>query len=116
MLEESVEDGARGRDIADEFAPVLNGSVACHDRGAEFIAAHNDLEKIFSGLVWKLFKRKRNCGKKRWQTCRICLIFEPVDLSRLFIKTQIETLMESSFCSNELWILKIIEKGRKILC
>jgi len=56
MLEESVEDGARGRDIADEFAPVLNGSVACHDRGAEFIAAHNDLEKIFSGLVWKLFK------------------------------------------------------------
>ena len=85
MLEESVEDGARGRDIADEFAPVLNGSVACHDRGAEFIAAHNDLEKIFSGLVWKLFKRKRNCGKKRWQTCRICLIFEPVDLSRLFM-------------------------------
>lgn len=56
MLEESVEDGARGRDIADEFAPVLNGAVACHDSGAEFIAAHNDLEKIFSCLVWKLFE------------------------------------------------------------
>lgn len=99
-----------------QFAPVLNGSVACHDRGAEFIAAHNDLEKIFSGLVWKLFKRKRNCGKKRWQTCRICLIFEPVDLSRLFIKARFETLMVSSSRSNELGLLKIVEKGRKILC
>ena len=55
-MEESVEDGAHGRDIADEFAPVFDGAVACHNRGAEFIAAHNDLEKIFSGLVWKLFE------------------------------------------------------------
>lgn len=56
MLKEPVEDSACGRDIVDEFASILNGSVACHDSGAEFIAAHNDLEKIFSGLVWKLFE------------------------------------------------------------
>lgn len=28
----------------------------CHDHGPEFISAHNDLEKIFSCLVWKLFE------------------------------------------------------------
>ena len=55
-------------------------------------------------------------GKKRWQTCRICLIFEPVDLSRLFIKARFETLMVSSSRSNELGLLKIVEKGWKILC
>ena len=31
MLKEAVENGACGRDIADEFAPILNGAVACHD-------------------------------------------------------------------------------------
>ena len=54
MVEESVEDGGGGRNIADEFAPFFEGTVGGHEGGAEFVAAHDDLEEVFAGFGWEL--------------------------------------------------------------
>ena len=55
VMEESVEDGCGGGDIADEFAPFFEGAVGGHESGAEFVAAHDDLKEVFAGFGWELF-------------------------------------------------------------
>ena len=49
-LKESIKDGGGGGDIADEFAPFLDGPIGGHDRGSRFVAAHDDLEEVFARL------------------------------------------------------------------
>ena len=50
MVEEAVQDGCGGGDVADELAPLFEGSVGGHQGRAHFVAAHDDLEEVFSGL------------------------------------------------------------------
>ena len=49
MLQETVEDGGGGGDITDEFTPFLDGAVGGHERGAVFVASHDDFKEVFSG-------------------------------------------------------------------
>ncbi len=49
MVEEPVEEGRHGGGVAEEFAPVVDGSVRGQDRGRAFVAAHDHFEQIFGG-------------------------------------------------------------------
>ena len=51
VVEEAVEDGAGGGHVLKQLAPVLERTVAGHDRGARFVAAHDDLEQILAGVL-----------------------------------------------------------------
>jgi hypothetical protein len=55
VVEEAVEDGGGGGDVADEFAPFLQGAVGGHEGGAQVVAAHDDFEEVFPGLWRELF-------------------------------------------------------------
>ena len=54
MVQEAVEDSCGCGDIADEFTPILNGSVGCHHGGFGFVSTHDDLEEVFAGFGWEL--------------------------------------------------------------
>ncbi len=47
VMQEAIQDGGGGRNIADEFAPFLDGPVGGHHGGAFLVATHDDLEEIF---------------------------------------------------------------------
>ncbi len=55
VLQESVEDRGGRRHVADEFGPILQGTVAGHHRRAVLVAAHDDLQQAFPRSLWKLF-------------------------------------------------------------
>ena len=50
VVEQAVEDGAGGGDVAQELAPFLDGAVGSHERGAVFIAAYDDFQEDFPAL------------------------------------------------------------------
>ncbi len=51
VMEKAVEDGAGGGHIGQELAPVFNGTVTGHDGGAVFVAAHDDFQEVFAGVL-----------------------------------------------------------------
>lgn len=55
-VEESVEDGACGRDVAEELAPFFDGAVGGHDGGAVFVSAHDDFQEDFTAAGWEVFE------------------------------------------------------------
>jgi hypothetical protein len=46
VLEDAVEDGGGGRNVADQLAPVFQWAVGGHHRGADFVTPHDDLEQV----------------------------------------------------------------------
>ena len=56
MVQEAVQDGANGRDVAEELAPFLYWPVAGHDRGAVLVAAHDHLKEGCAGISGQLFQ------------------------------------------------------------
>ena len=52
VVEQSVEDGAGGRHVAQELSPFLDGTVGGHQGGAVFVAAHDDLQEDFAAF-WR---------------------------------------------------------------
>jgi hypothetical protein len=56
VVEEAVEDGGGGRDVADQLAPVLEGPIGSHEGGPVFVAAHDDLEQVLSGVLGQLLE------------------------------------------------------------
>ena len=50
MVQEAVEDGCGGGNVADEFAPFFEGAIGGHQGRTDFVAAHDDLKEIFAGL------------------------------------------------------------------
>jgi len=53
-LQEAIQNRRRGRHVTDQFAPILERSVRRHQCALEFMAAHDDLEKIFARALRKL--------------------------------------------------------------
>ena len=56
VVEEAVEDGAGGGDIAQEFAPFFERAVAGHEGGAVFVTAEDDLHEVLGGVLWQGFE------------------------------------------------------------
>ena len=54
VVQEPVEDGDGSRDVVEEFSPVLEGPVGGHERGAVFMAAHDDLQQVLPGMLGQL--------------------------------------------------------------
>ena len=50
MVKEAVQDGRGSGHIVEQLAPFLDGAVGGHERGAGFIAAHDDLQEHFPGF------------------------------------------------------------------
>ena len=48
VVQEAVEYGCGGRDVADEFAPFFERPVGGHQCGAQFVASHDNLKEIVS--------------------------------------------------------------------
>ena len=44
VVQEPVQDGAGSGHVVEQLAPFLDGPVGCHERGAVFVAAHDDLQ------------------------------------------------------------------------
>jgi hypothetical protein len=44
VVEQTVEHRADSGDVAEEFAPVVDGAIGCEERGRSFVAAHDDLD------------------------------------------------------------------------
>lgn len=55
-VEESVEDGAGGGDVAEELAPFFDGAVGGHEGGAVFVSAHDDFQKDFAAARGEVFE------------------------------------------------------------
>ena len=53
-MEQAIEHGADGGNIAEQFAPVLDGTVGSEQRAEALVAAHDDLQQILGGGVRKL--------------------------------------------------------------
>jgi hypothetical protein len=52
MMQQTVEDRAGGRDIAEQFAPFFDGSIGSHYGGPVLITAHDDFEKDLAAF-WR---------------------------------------------------------------
>jgi len=48
MMQEPIQDGGSGRDITQQFAPVLQGPIGGHHRGFGLVPPHDDFKKIFA--------------------------------------------------------------------
>src|SRR5919201_5920588 len=46
VVEEAIEERADGRDVAEELAPILDGSIRGEQRADPFVAALDQLEEI----------------------------------------------------------------------
>jgi hypothetical protein len=56
MVKEPVENGGGGGHIADELTPILEGAVGGHEGGAVFVAAHDDLQQVLTGVLGQLLQ------------------------------------------------------------
>ena len=52
LMEQAVEDGAGGRDVASGACPFVDGTIEGHQGGAVFVAAHDDLQEDFAAF-WR---------------------------------------------------------------
>ena len=53
MVQEPIKHGADGGDIAEQLAPVLDGTIGCEQRAETLVAAHDDLQQILGGRMWE---------------------------------------------------------------
>jgi hypothetical protein len=54
VMQEAIQDGGGAGDVAEEFAPVFEWTIARHDGRARFVATQDDLEQAFTGAFWQL--------------------------------------------------------------
>ena len=53
-MQQAIEYGTNGRDIAEQLAPILDRTVGSQQRAASFVAAHDDLQQILGGSLREL--------------------------------------------------------------
>src|ERR1035438_3034788 len=49
VMQQAVQHGGDGGAVAEQFAPVVYGSVGCEKSAGAFIAAHDDFQQFFGG-------------------------------------------------------------------
>ena len=55
VVQEAVEDGGGGGDVAKELSPFFDGTVGGHECGTYFVTAHDDLEEVLAAFGRKVF-------------------------------------------------------------
>ena len=50
VMEQPIENGAGGGDVAQELSPFFDGTIGSHQGGAVFIATHDDLQEDFAAF------------------------------------------------------------------
>jgi hypothetical protein len=54
VMQETVEHGAHGRDIAEQLAPVFDRTVRGQQSAEALVAAHDDFQQILGGGFFNL--------------------------------------------------------------
>ena len=54
VMQQAIEHGADGGNIAEHFAPVVNRAIGSQQCTAAFVAAHDDFQQILGGGMWQL--------------------------------------------------------------
>ena len=54
VVQESIEQRARGRGVAEELGPLVDRAVRGEERARAFVAAHHELEQILGGGLRQL--------------------------------------------------------------
>ena len=49
VVQEAIEHGGDGRRVAEQLAPVFDGTIGGQQRGGAFMAAHDDLQEVLGG-------------------------------------------------------------------
>jgi len=49
VMQQTIEHGAHGSDIAQQLAPVLDGTIGGRQRAETLVAAHDDFQQILGG-------------------------------------------------------------------
>ena len=79
MMQQAVEQGADGRGVAQQLAPVLDGAVGSDQAGSAFIATHDDLQQILGRGEWELahaqvIEDEQGHGGEEFHALLACLI------------------------------------------
>jgi hypothetical protein len=53
-MKQPIEQGGDGRGVAQQLAPVVDGSIRCQERGRPLVAPHDQFEEIFGSRVRQL--------------------------------------------------------------
>ena len=56
MIQQTVEDRAGCRDIAEQFAPFFDGSIGSHHGGPVLVTAHDDFQKDLAAFLRQDFE------------------------------------------------------------
>lgn len=56
ILQELIQYGSSGSDIANELSPIFDEPIVCHDSGTELIVPHNEFEQDFPGAIRAAFQ------------------------------------------------------------
>ena len=51
MTQLPIEQGGDGGGVAEQLAPIVDGSIGRQQRGGPFVSAHDDLEQVLGGGV-----------------------------------------------------------------
>ena len=54
MMQQTIEERGDGCGVAEELAPIIDGTIRRQQRRCPLVASHDDLQKIFGGRVWQL--------------------------------------------------------------
>ncbi len=55
VVEKPIEHGGDGGSVAEEFSPILDGTVRGEEGAGALVTSHDELEKVFGGCGRELF-------------------------------------------------------------
>ena len=53
VMEEAIEHGTDGGDIAEQLAPIFHRAIGSEQSAGALVAAHDDLQQVLGGGMWK---------------------------------------------------------------
>jgi hypothetical protein len=54
MMQQAIEHGTNGSDVAEQFTPVLDWAVRSQQRAESLVTPHHDFQEILRCGVWQL--------------------------------------------------------------
>jgi hypothetical protein len=84
VMEETIEYGSHGGDIAEQFAPVLDGTVRGQQGAGAFVTTHDDFQQVFGCCErefahTKVIDDQQRDGSESTRSCQMALALRPCD-------------------------------------